>query len=358
MSTISRSVAEVFTVDEIARASGASRPDVVAALDRLGHDATRGYASFECALAAIALLRGAAPTARPLFAPAHRAARQGGMPAAASGAIHVGILASLVLLSGLGVRTAQTEQRNAEPVRLVFLATPGPGGGGGGGGLKQPAPPPKAQLEGKSRLRSPVTVTPKVKRPDPPKRTETPPPPVVPVPTPTPAPPPPPAPAPAPPVVAPVVSAPADTADRAGVATESTSTAASQGPGTGGGTGTGAGTGMGQGNGAGIGDGSIAGTGGGPYRPGSGITPPAIQREVKPVYTDEGRRRGVEGDVVLEVVVQADGTVRVLKILQGLGAGLDQRAVEAVRQWKFSPARRHGTAVDVLVEIAVEFRLR
>src|SRR6185503_16757950 len=103
-------------------------------------------------------------------------------------------------------------------------------------------------------------------------------------------------------VVAPVVSAPADADDRAGVPTATTATAPSNGPGEGGGTGTGTGTGAGQGN----GEGSIAGTGGGPYRPGSGITPPSIQREVKPVYTEEGRRRGVEGDVVMEVVVRAD----------------------------------------------------
>ena len=129
-------------------------------------------------------------------------------------------------------------------------------------------------------------------------------------------------------------------------------------PASGGGTGTGVGTGAGRGNGTGIGDGSIAGTGGGPYRPGSGITPPSIEREVKPVYTEDGRRRGVEGDVVMEVVVRADGTIGNVRVLQGLGSGLDQRAIDAVRQWRFFPARRQGTAVDVMVEIAVEFRLR
>jgi TonB family protein len=62
--------------------------------------------------------------------------------------------------------------------------------------------------------------------------------------------------------------------------------------------------------------------------------------------------------VVLEIVVRSDGRVGAVRILQGLGAGLDQRAVEAVRQWRFSPARRQGTPVDVMVEVAVEFRLR
>jgi TonB family protein len=142
------------------------------------------------------------------------------------------------------------------------------------------------------------------------------------------------------------------------VLTESAATAPVHGPGAGGGAGTGTGTGIGDGSGAGIGDGSGGGTGGGPYRPGSGISPPALLREIKPVYTEEGRRRGIEGDVVMEVVVRADGSVGAMRTLQGLGSGLDQRAAEAVRQWQFSPARRFGSPVDVLVEVAVEFRLR
>jgi len=60
----------------------------------------------------------------------------------------------------------------------------------------------------------------------------------------------------------------------------------------------------------------------------------------------------------MEVVVRADGSVGAMRVIQGLGAGLDGRAIEAVRQWRLSPARRYGTPVDVLVEIAVEFRLR
>jgi protein TonB len=163
-----------------------------------------------------------------------------------------------------------------------------------------------------------------------------------------------------PPIVAPVVAVAADPRDRAGVpwAKEAPQEIESHGPGAGGGTGTGQGTGLGEGEGAGIGSGSGGGTGGGPYRPGSGITAPAIIREVKPDYTEEGRRRNLEGDVVVEIVVRSDGTVGNVKLLQGLGAGLDQRAVDAVRQWRFSPARRLGVPVDVIVEVAMEFKLR
>ncbi len=132
----------------------------------------------------------------------------------------------------------------------------------------------------------------------------------------------------------------------------------SRGPGDKGGTGTGEGTGVGEGSGPGVGAGSGSGTGGGPYRPGSGITPPTLLREVKPDYTEEARRRSLEGDVVLEIVVRRDGSVGDVKILQGLGGGLDARAVDAVRQWRFSPAQRQGVPVDVIVEVAVEFKLR
>ena len=91
---------------------------------------------------------------------------------------------------------------------------------------------------------------------------------------------------------------------------------------------------------------------------GSGIAAPSLVREVKPQYTEDARRLGVEGDVVLEIVVRSDGSVGQVSIIQRLGSGLDQRAVDAVRQWRFTPARRYGTPVDVLVEVAVEFKLR
>ena len=353
---------EVFTVHEIARAAGAPVTDVRAFLES-DHVPSVGnrYVSLENAVELVRLVRMSRVNPlghRQLFAPPQQGTRRGGVPLVASGALHAGILAVMVLITNLGLRSAPAEQRVQDVTRLVFLATPGPGGGGGGGGLRQPLPPPKAALKGTSRLRSPVVVTKRVEqaRREVARRVETP---VSPVPVAEPDPPPAPVPPePTPPVVAPVVSSPADTTDHAGVVTDTSAATPSNGSGIGGGTGSGRGTGSGQGDGAGIGDGSIAGTGGGPYRPGSGITPPAIQREVKPTYTEEGRRRSVEGDVVMEVVVRADGSVGTVKILQGLGSGLDQRAVEAVRQWRFSPARRFGTAVDVLVEIAVEFRLR
>ena len=228
----------------------------------------------------------------------------------------------------------------------------------GAAGFASPRRRHGRKRKGRSVLRSPVPPPRRITtRPPDPEPKKTPPVRVEPVARPV-EPPPPAAPAPLPQVVAPVAPVPADTRDRAGEIAAAARESDSQGPGTGAGVGTGQGTGIGEGSGSGIGPGSGGGTGGGPYRAGSGITAPAIVREVKPDYTEEARRRGLEGDVVLEIVVRSNGSVGDVKLLKGLGGGLDQRAIEAVRQWRFSPARRYGTPVDVIVEVAVEFKLR
>jgi protein TonB len=269
---------------------------------------------------------------------------------ALSSTVHASALAFCVFMAtfNLAPRAAslKPDDRPPDPMRLVFLATPGPGGGGGGGGLLQKAPAPKALREGHRPISSPL-----------PERRQ--PPPIVPIPEPKPAPPPPPLVAEMlPAVVAPIIVAPADARNRAGVLQQSTAETDSHGPGKGGGAGTGTGTGLGDGDGSGVGPGSGGGTGGGPYRPGSGIEPPRLTREVRADYTEDARQRGLAGDVVLEIVVRHDGTVGDVKILQGLAGGLNDRAVQAVRQWRFAPARRQGVPVDVVVEVAVEFKLR
>ena len=147
--------------------------------------------------------------------------------------------------------------------------------------------------------------------------------------------------------MAPVVAKPADNRDREGLLTKTEQTEPSSGSGSGGGVGTGKGTGVGEGDGSGIGDGSGGGTGGGPYRPGSGVAPPRLLREVRAEYSDAARRANLEGEVELEIVIRRDGTVGDVKILKGLGLGLNDQAIQAVRQWRFSPARLKGTPVDV-----------
>jgi protein TonB len=355
---------DVFDAREIARAAGTSHADAEALLESgaiITRDGT--FADTDEAVRAVLLLKGLRAGPRPaaqLFRPAGASRKRRRVPLTASGAVHVGAFA-LVLLSTLGVANRSEPAPAPNPARLVFLVKPGPGGGGGGGGLKAPAPARPAMIRAKtpSKLKSPVPIERAVRRPvpDPPRLKPLPPPEVKPVERPIEPPPPIAKPDPVPPVVAPVASAPADQRDQAGVLTDAPPSN-SQGSGNGGGSGTGQGSGIGQGAGPGIGEGSGGGTGGGPYRPGSGIAAPELLHEVRPDYTEEARRRALSGEVVLEIIVRSDGRVGAVKVLQGLGAGLDQRAIDAVRQWRFSPARRLGTPVDVLVEVAVEFRLR
>jgi TonB family protein len=262
---------------------------------------------------------------------------------ALSSTLHATLLAVVVFLAtfNLAPRAAvlvPEEHRPSELIRLVFLTTPGPGGGGGGGGRQQKAPPPKAMREGRHKINSPIpTPKPVVAQPAPPEplKSEQ-----------------------LPAVIAPIVNSPADRQNRIGVLEEARAAAETHGPGTGGGAGTGSGTGLGSGSGSGVGPGTGGGVGGGPYRPGSGINPPRLLREVKADYTEEARQRAITGEVVLEIVVRRDGTVGDAKILQGLGGGLNERALQAVRQWRFAPAQRQGVPVDVIVEVAVEFKLR
>jgi TonB family protein len=360
MSLDTSTVIDVFSVREIARAAGVSTQEVRGLVASGRIEALEGgFVRQTDAVRAVHLLWGAVPDnrSRELFRPPAAPRRSPGGALAASGALHAALVGAIVFISSLGLATAPTEAR-LDAMRLIFRPIPGPGGGGGGGGLRQPTPPARAELKGSEPVRSPVPPPkPVTTRPPEPKAKPTPPPPPAPTPRPV-DPPPPPKPEVTPQVVAPVVTAPADAQNRAGVVTESAPVADSHGPGSGGGAGTGQGTGLGEGDGTGLGPGSGGGTGGGPYRPGSGITPPTVLREVKPDYTEEARRRGIAGDVVLEIVVRRDGTVGSIRLLQGLGSGLDQRAIDAVRAWRFNPALRFGTPVDVMVEVAVEFKLR
>ncbi len=366
---------DVYTAEELAQAAGVPRAAVEAliaegALRRIGRTP---FIAADDAVAAGRRLR--ADTARemgaiefppvseePIFARVAHASnfadRQRSVHTFGSSGIHVVLLGVLLWWTSGPTQTAAIEER-PEPTRLVFLVTPGPGGGGGGGGLKNPLPARKVERK------SPVarkTQVPKVtaERVLASRRVaEEPPRPVPPPPAPTPKPVEPiPEPLPSRVLVAPVVATAGSNQERDGVVERGREASTSQGAGTGGGAGTGRGTGSGEGLGTGLGDGSGGGTGGGPFRPGSGVEPPRLLREVKAEYTDEARRRGITGDVVLEIVVRRDGSVGEIKVLQGRGAGLEQRAIAAVRQWKFSPARRRGEPVDVLVEVAVEFTLR
>ncbi len=89
----------------------------------------------------------------------------------------------------------------------------------------------------------------------------------------------------------------------------------------------------------------------------SGTTPVDILGKPRPEYTAEGRSLKLEGDVVIDLVFRADGTVQVNLVLSGLGHGLDEAAVRAAQQIKFKPAKRDGQPVDFPARVRIEFRL-
>lgn len=132
---------------------------------------------------------------------------------------------------------------------------------------------------------------------------------------------------------------------------------ASNGPGWGGGIGTGSGGGIGPGSGPGYGSGSGGGIGGGAYRIGGSVSAPTVLFKVEPEYSEEARKAKFQGTVVIFIVVDERGNPRDLKVIRPLGLGLDQKALEAVQQWKFSPGKKDGRPVAVQATIEVNFRL-
>ncbi len=231
-----------------------------------------------------------------------------------------GGLFALLLIGGFTV-SQQIINPEQEMPKFVYLNDPGPGGGGGG----SPAPAPPKPME-----------VPKHKAPDP-----------IPEPVATPPPPPP---TPIPTLNAPIETNLSSVIQASG--SNSVSLASYGGGGRGGGIGSGTGNGVGPGTGGGF--------GGGAFRPGNGITSPSLLRSVEPKYTSDAMRAKVQGDVELEAVVTANGTVGDVHITKSLDDkfGLDQEAIKAARQWMFKPGvDRDGKPTAVIVTLILSFRL-
>ena len=131
----------------------------------------------------------------------------------------------------------------------------------------------------------------------------------------------------------------------------------SNGPGSGAGIGSGSGGGVGSGTGPGVGPGSGGGMGGGVFRVGGGVSAPQLIHRVDPEYSEEARKAKHQGTVELYVEVEPDGKAHKILVRRSLGLGLDEKAIEAVRQWKFKPALRDGKPVTVGALVTVHFRL-
>ncbi|HMG74198.1 MAG TPA: energy transducer TonB [Pyrinomonadaceae bacterium] len=160
----------------------------------------------------------------------------------------------------------------------------------------------------------------------------------------------------------------------------SKSTTPSNGPGDGGGVGTGKGTGIGEGEGPGFGPGRKGNIGGNDNNPGGGgiggssgnnpngnpdqVYPPSQVNERARVlskpetqYTEEARRSGITGTVILRVVFSRTGEVSNIRALQSLGGGLTEKAIGAARQIRFVPARKNGQPVSMYMQLEYNFNL-
>ena len=132
----------------------------------------------------------------------------------------------------------------------------------------------------------------------------------------------------------------------------------SNGQGSGGGMGSGSGGGLGSGNGIGYGPGSGWNTGGGLAQVGGRVSAPVPLFQPEAEFSDEARRAKYQGVCLVGLIVDAQGNPQNVHIVRALGMGLDEKAMEAVRKYKFKPAMRDGkTPVPVYVNVEVNFRL-
>jgi protein TonB len=121
--------------------------------------------------------------------------------------------------------------------------------------------------------------------------------------------------------------------------------------------GNGSGTGLGSGNGSGLGPGSGGNTGGGPKRIGGGVSAPELTYKIDPEFSEEARKAKVAGNVLVSVWIEPNGLPSHVRVVRGIGMGLDDKAVEAVKQWKFKPAMENGKPVLVEINVEVNFQI-
>jgi TonB family protein len=93
------------------------------------------------------------------------------------------------------------------------------------------------------------------------------------------------------------------------------------------------------------------------YRPGGAVSVPRILRKGDPEYSEEARQAKINGTVMLKIVIDEQGNVVHPTVLRGLGFGLDQKAVQAVKKWKFAPAQKDGHPIPAFAQVQVVFRL-
>jgi TonB family protein len=87
------------------------------------------------------------------------------------------------------------------------------------------------------------------------------------------------------------------------------------------------------------------------------VTLPKLVNYTRPEYTDEARRRDIEGVVTVQAEFETDGGFQLLRVVKGLGYGLDESALEAIKKWRFTPAYRDGQTISIVAQIDIAFWL-
>jgi TonB family protein len=131
----------------------------------------------------------------------------------------------------------------------------------------------------------------------------------------------------------------------------------SNGTGSGSGIGSGEGGGVGSGHGPGFGPGEGGGTGGGVFHVGGGVSPPRPTYSPEPEFSEEARKAKYQGVCTLGLIVGVDGRPTNIRVLSSLGMGLDEKAIEAVKNWRFEPGMKDGHAVRTEIAVEVDFHL-
>jgi len=121
--------------------------------------------------------------------------------------------------------------------------------------------------------------------------------------------------------------------------------------------GNGNGSGLGSGNGNGMGPGSGGNYGGGVRQVGGGVSAPSLVYKVEAEFSEEARKAKMSGVVTVGFIVDEKGNVIRAHVIRGLGMGLDEKALEAVRQYRFKPAMENGKPVKVEVNVEVNFQI-
>lgn len=121
--------------------------------------------------------------------------------------------------------------------------------------------------------------------------------------------------------------------------------------------GNGRGSGLGSGNGSGLGPGTGGNYGGGMRKIGGGVSQPQVIYQVDPEFSEEARKAKFMGVVLVNLIVDTRGLPQNVHILRGVGMGLDDKAIEAVRQYRFKPAMEGGKPVPVELNVEVNFQI-